>query len=449
MMTAISFILHGLLHVPGKDIPSIHAIVPEITMTILLRKDVTLTILSIIAALHQVKGVACTVPLPPPPPPALQRKERIIRHVRRSPLPRSPPPHTSSRSVYSHRPPSPPSRYPLHRHSHRPYRRSYSPPPPSVHSRDARLRREVISDHIQSRPSRDMRSLCGPPIHVRDRPHNRSPDRRLLRPPPRRPSYSSISRNSLRTRRLDIGRRRDVRPPIRSGVESGITRRNASMSDRAEPKRKDKELSAEKNEKDKTSSDEQGSSGPPSLTSPTTAQLLWDEQEIKLENEKEEGTVEGREEGEVEELDYDESMEDLDLHPVGNIDEGGGGEARKLSTKQDERQGTVNWDDPQGDEVVDRASSIDDENLLDTETEEQTIATEIGGDEEASGDGEDKGDVHISSPIRVSPHRKKSRIKCSPRQKEQGKDETKLSVKERLYVSKNAIGNAFTPATCP
>jgi hypothetical protein len=110
------------------------------------------------------------------------------------------------------------------------------------------------------------------------------------------------------------------------------------MSDRAEPKRKDKELSAEKNEKDKTSSDEQGSSGPPSLTSPTTAQLLWDEQEIKLENEKEEGTVEGREEGEVEELDYDESMEDLDLHPVGNIDEGGGGEARKLSTKQDERQ---------------------------------------------------------------------------------------------------------------
>jgi hypothetical protein len=35
------------------------------------------------------------------------------------------------------------------------------------------------------------------------------------------------------------------------------------MSDRAEPKRKDKELSAEKNEKDKTSSDEQGSSGPP------------------------------------------------------------------------------------------------------------------------------------------------------------------------------------------
>jgi hypothetical protein len=148
------------------------------------------------------------------------------------------------------------------------------------------------------------------------------------------------------------------------------------MSDRAEPKRKDKELSAEKNEKDKTSSDEQGSSGPPSLTSPTTAQLLWDEQEIKLENEKEEGTVEGREEGEVEELDYDESMEDLDLHPVGNIDEGGGGEARKLSTKQDERQGTVNWDDPQGDEVVDRASSIDDENLLDTETEEQTIATE-------------------------------------------------------------------------
>jgi hypothetical protein len=97
--------------------------------------------------------------------------------------------------------------------------------------------------------------------------------------------------------------------------------------------------SAEKNEEDKTSTGDQGSSGPPSLTSPTTAQLLWDEEEIELENKKEEGTVEGREEGEVEELDYDESMEDLDLHPVGNIDEGGGGEARKLSTKQDERRG--------------------------------------------------------------------------------------------------------------
>jgi hypothetical protein len=220
------------------------------------------------------------------------------------------------------------------------------------------------------------------------------------------------------------------------------------MSDRDEPKRKDKELSAEKNEEDKTSTGDQGSSGPPSLTSPTTAQLLWDEEEIELENKKEEGTVEGREEGEVEELDYDESMEDLDLHPVGNIDEGGGGEARKLSTKQDERRGTVNWDDPEGDEVVDRASNIDDENLLDTETEEQTVATEIGGEEEASGDGEDKGDVHISSPIRVSPDRKKSRVKCSPRQKEQEKDETKLSVKERLYVSRNAIGNAFTHVTC-
>ena len=38
--------------------------------------------------------------------------------------------------------------------------------------------------------------------------------------------------------------------------------------------------------------------------------------------------------------------------------------------------GTVNWDDPEGDEVVDRASNIDDETLLDTETEEQTVATE-------------------------------------------------------------------------
>ena len=75
-----------------------------------------------------------------------------------------------------------------------------------------------------------------------------------------------------------------------------------------------------------------------SLTSPTTAQLLWDEEEV-LESKKEEVTVEGREEGEVEELDYDESMEDLDLHPTGNIDEGGGNEPRRLSVKSEERPG--------------------------------------------------------------------------------------------------------------
>lgn len=48
------------------------------------------------------------------------------------------------------------------------------------------------------------------------------------------------------------------------------------------------------------------------------------------------------EEGEVEELDYDESMEDLDLHPTGNIDEGEGDEERRahrLSVASDSRPG--------------------------------------------------------------------------------------------------------------
>ena len=58
----------------------------------------------------------------------------------------------------------------------------------------------------------------------------------------------------------------------------------------------------------------------------------------------------------------------------------------------------------------------------------------------AGEDEENKGQVHISSPIRVSPDRKKSRGKCSPHKNEQGKREKKLSVKERLYVSKNTIG---------
>ena len=78
----------------------------------------------------------------------------------------------------------------------------------------------------------------------------------------------------------------------------------------------------------------------PSLTSPTTAQLLWDEEEIGMEGKKdEEVKAEVTEEGEVEELDYDECMEDLDLHPTGNIDEGEGGDARQLNAKSEERQG--------------------------------------------------------------------------------------------------------------
>jgi hypothetical protein len=54
-------------------------------------------------------------------------------------------------------------------------------------------------------------------------------------------------------------------------------------------------------------------------------------------------TVHGGEEGEVEELDYDETMEDLDLHPTGNIDEGDGDETRKQSVASDSRPEEKKW----------------------------------------------------------------------------------------------------------
>lgn len=69
------------------------------------------------------------------------------------------------------------------------------------------------------------------------------------------------------------------------------------------------------------------SSSPFSLSSipPASAQLLWDD-------------------GEEEELDYDESMEDLDLHPTGTIDdlEGAGVGGHRLSvTSLDPKPGRI------------------------------------------------------------------------------------------------------------
>lgn len=65
--------------------------------------------------------------------------------------------------------------------------------------------------------------------------------------------------------------------------------------------------------------------------------MLWDEEEAELDN-KSDGDIPtnvSAEEGEVEELDYDESMEDLDLHPTGNIDEEVGALSSKLTVKLD------------------------------------------------------------------------------------------------------------------
>ena len=61
------------------------------------------------------------------------------------------------------------------------------------------------------------------------------------------------------------------------------------------------------------------------------------------------------------------------------------------------------------------------------------------GDDTTQSTEKDESGAHISSPIRVSPDRKRPRVKSSPRHKDHGKDK-KLSVKERLYVSKNTIG---------
>lgn len=58
------------------------------------------------------------------------------------------------------------------------------------------------------------------------------------------------------------------------------------------------------------------------------------------------------------------------------------------------------------------------------------------GDALSEGSGTEDN-VHISSPIRVSPERREPRVvQRSPRCEEDGR----LSAKERLYVSKNAIG---------
>ena len=69
--------------------------------------------------------------------------------------------------------------------------------------------------------------------------------------------------------------------------------------------------------------------------------MLWEEEEEVGGGEDGCVKVEEGEEGEVEELDYDETMEDLDLHPTGNIDEAEGDEARRHSVTSDARPGQI------------------------------------------------------------------------------------------------------------
>ena len=164
-------------------------------------------------------------PPPPPPPPALKRKERVVRRMRRSPL-RSPP--HSSRLAYGRGPPSPPPR-------RRPRRHSFSPPPPPRPTRAPRPSRGLVSDHIPSRPSsRDFRSLCGPPIHVREHLRRRTPERRGPRPSDpssARSSYKPASTGLSRSRWMERDRQREGRPLVRSRVGSVSDRARRSITE--------------------------------------------------------------------------------------------------------------------------------------------------------------------------------------------------------------------------
>ena len=54
----------------------------------------------------------------------------------------------------------------------------------------------------------------------------------------------------------------------------------------------------------------------------------------------------------------------------------------------------------------------------------------------------DKKKVHISSPIRVSPARREARVVHHRPRHPYRKEDSRLSAKERLYVSKYAIGTS-------
>ena len=93
-----------------------------------------------------------------------------------------------------------------------------------------------MSDRMPSRPSsRDLRSLCGPPIHVRDRLHHHSPDRRaprlpgprLERDPYRSGASASREHNPRESRRMGVERKRESYPPLatRSRVDKAVSGR--------------------------------------------------------------------------------------------------------------------------------------------------------------------------------------------------------------------------------
>ena len=70
-----------------------------------------------------------------------------------------------------------------------------------------------------------------------------------------------------------------------------------------------------------------------------------------------------------------------------------------------------------------------------TDSYEEQDVTNISG-------MEDGHEEHISSPIRVSPEREKQRV--VKRSSHKSSKESRLSAKERLYVSKNTIGKKYT-----
>jgi hypothetical protein len=164
---------------------------------------------------------------------------------------------------------------------------------------------------------------------------------------------------------------------------------------------------------------------------------LWDEEEEVRIGEEKEGSLskEAEEEEEMEELDYDETMEDLDLHPTGNIDDGEGDETGRLNVTSDERPGTVSWGEI--DEEKHKAKDVASSGI---HSDEQTTESTSRGTGTTSGAVGDQDDANISSPIRVSPDgADQGMVKHGPRDTRKREDKSRLSVKERLYVSRNTI----------
>lgn len=145
---------------------------------------------------------------------------------------------------------------------------------------------------------------------------------------------------------------------------------------------------------------------------------------------------------EEEELDYDENMDDLDLHPTGTLDDGDG-----LTVPTEEMA-------PKGREERNSHRKRKKSRREDSNSESGSDASDSGSESELqnkrkrrksthnslSSSDHEGGSTPIRSPIRVSPSHKEPRlVREAHSSKYSRSDSSKLSVKERLYVSKRTI----------